>query len=75
MRGAQKMSRKKTPVPPEPSSTDKVKKLEDYQQSRPEQLHFFELLGLPNKPYSNSIELYDFVPKYVWRAPERENGK
>ena len=64
------MTRKKGNSP----SEHDVKKLEDYTQTRPAQLDFFELLGLENKPYSRTIELYDFIPKYVWGKVERING-
>jgi hypothetical protein len=54
----------------------KEKKFEDYKQSKPEQLNLFTGLGLRDKtPYSNTIELYDFMPKYVCKNPERINGK
>lgn len=64
------MTRKKGNSP----SEHDVKKLEDYTQTWPAQLDFFELLGLENKPYSRTIELYDFIPKYVWGKVERING-
>ena len=55
-----------------------AKRLEDYQQSEPLQLSLFRLLDL--KPaeqprYSNTIELYDFMPKYHWGKVERIGGK
>lgn len=54
--------------------TAKAKKLDDYKQDKPVQLTLFELL-LPNeKPYSNTVELYDFIPKYHWGKVERVNG-
>ena len=54
--------------------TAKAKKLDDYKQDKPVQLSLFELL-LPNeKPYSNTVELYDFIPKYHWGKVERVNG-
>jgi hypothetical protein len=52
-----------------------MKKLQEYQQDKPEQLSFFELLGIGDAPYSNTIELYDFIPKYYWSNLKRENGK
>lgn len=64
------MTRKKGNSP----SEHEAKRLEDYAQTRPAQLDFFELLGLENKPYSRTIELYDFIPKYVWGKVERING-
>ena len=60
--------------PKSKSSIVKTKKLSDYKQEKPIQLSLFELL-LPNeKPYSNTIELYDFIPKYHWGKVERVNG-
>lgn len=50
------------------------KRLEDYKQSKPEQLTLFELLSPEDKKYSNTIELYDFIPKYVWGSVERIQG-
>lgn len=42
------------------------KKLEEYNQSKPPQLKFFELTKPEQKQYSNTIELYDAIPKYYW---------
>lgn len=53
------------------SQEDTVKQLEDYRNERPMQLNFFELLGIENKSYSRTIELYDFIPKYYWGKVER----
>src|ERR1051326_3034942 len=55
--------------------TDKIKKLEDYTKTKPPQLELFELFGITNRDYSNTIELYDFTPKYKWGKTERINGK
>ncbi len=52
-----------------------TKKLNDYEQTKPEQLTLFELLSPEDKKYSNTIELYDFIPKYVWGRVERINGQ
>jgi hypothetical protein len=52
-------------------SRKKVKKFEAYEKSRPIQLSLFELLEIADRDYSNSIELYDFIPKYVWGKQER----
>jgi hypothetical protein len=52
-----------------------VKRLEDYAQSRPDQMSLFELLQPYQRSYSNTIELYDFIPKYVWGRVERINGE
>lgn len=53
----------------------KAKKFEDYEKTKPIQLSLFELLEIADRDYSNSIELYDFIPKYVWGKVERESGK
>jgi hypothetical protein len=52
----------------------KTKKLSQYKQNKPIQLELFELLLPSEKPYSNTIELYDFIPKYHWGKVERVNG-
>lgn len=59
------------PTPPE---DDTVKDLAAYRHEKPNQLDLFELLGLENRSYSRTIELYDFIPKYVWGKVERING-
>lgn len=54
----------------------KKKKLEEYNQTEPEQLALVFRLGEEEKEqYSNSIELYDFMPKYVWNKIERIQGQ
>lgn len=45
---------------------EEEKKLEDYKQEKNLQLSIFEFLEPENKKYSNTIELYDAIPKYVW---------
>lgn len=45
---------------------NKVKKLEDYEQAKPLQLDLFGFTQPQEKNYSNTIELYDFMPKYYW---------
>jgi len=53
------------------------KKLEEFSQTKPQELSLFEFL-IPENKYSNSIELYDFIPKYYWGKMERlkvENHK
>lgn len=61
-------------LPKTKSALNKVKKLEQYKQEKPVQMTLFELL-LPNEQaYSNTIELYDFIPKYHWGKVERVNG-
>ncbi|HEY0428584.1 MAG TPA: hypothetical protein VGC76_12455 [Pyrinomonadaceae bacterium] len=51
------------------------RKIEDYSQSQPTQLKLFELLQPTESNYSNTIELYDFMPKYVWGKVERIQEK
>jgi hypothetical protein len=53
----------------------KAKKLSDYDRSKPAQLTLFEML-LPNeREFSNTVELYDFIPKYHWGKVQRINNK
>lgn len=54
---------------------DGSKHLQDYRREKPEELTLFELLGLNNKKYSNTIELYDFAPKHFWGKVEREKAE
>ncbi len=50
------------------------KKLEEYRQSRPEQISLFELKKSEERAYSNSIEFYDAIPKYLWvKQAKKEN--
>jgi len=55
--------------------SDKVKSLDEYKASQPEQLELFSLFGEENKKYNNTIELYDFMPKYFWGNVKRINGQ
>ena len=48
-----------------------VRKLEDYQQTEPMQLSLFEFIQPRERQYSNTIELYDFMPKYYWGKVKR----
>lgn len=62
--------------PPEVSEKEKnVKRFEDYARSRPDQMSFFELIQPQQRSYSNTIELYDFIPKYVWGKVNRVNNQ
>ena len=47
------------------------KDLVEYRQTQPKQLELFE----SEESYSNTIELYDLVPKYYFGGVEREKGK
>ena len=57
------------------SDKKEQKRLEDYQHSKPEQLTFFEQMLPEERRFSNTIELYDFIPKYVWGKVERVGGQ
>ncbi len=50
-----------------------VKKLEQYKQER-RQMALFEVLPRHDK-YSNTIELYDAIPKYFWGKPDRKDNQ
>jgi hypothetical protein len=60
---------------PKKNADEKAKRLEDYRQEKPEQLTFFQIIAPDEKRFSNTIELYDFIPKYVWGKVERVNGE
>jgi len=75
-----KLSKKKRqitddPAPEQDSATESEKSLEDYEQNFPVQLHLFQYLQPDEKRYSNTVELYDFMPKYHWGKTERIAGK
>jgi hypothetical protein len=54
----------------------KVKsKVEEYVQTKPSQLELFEYSDTKTDIYSNTIELYDQMPKYYFGGVEREHGK
>lgn len=53
---------------------EKPKTFDRYDQERPTQLTFFEILEVENKQYSNTIEIYDFLPKeYLGKATRVAN--
>lgn len=52
---------------------EKLKPFEQYERDRPIQLSLFELLE-DDGDYSHTIELYDFMPKYVWGKVDRIQG-
>jgi hypothetical protein len=58
-----------------PAAIKDVKKLDEYEKSRPQQLSLFELLLPQERNLSNTIELYDFIPKYHWGKVERIGGE
>jgi hypothetical protein len=54
---------------------ERVKSFERYDQKRPLQLTFFEILEPENKQYSNTVEIYDFLPKeFLGKAPRVANA-
>lgn len=53
----------------------KAKKLDDYDRSKPLQLTLFEMLLPSEREFSNTVELYDFIPKYHWGKVQRINNK
>lgn len=53
----------------------KIKKLENYKHTRSAEIKMFGFCTPEERKYSNTIELYDFVPKYFWGKTERVNGK
>jgi len=59
---------KKTELQPE-----EPKKFLEHKQSKPFQLSLFDLLE-NEKEFSHTIELYDFMPKFVWGKVERVAG-
>ena len=50
------------------------KKLEEYNRCKPVQLSLFEFIEPDQKQYSNTIELYDAIPKYYWRQDKNTNN-
>lgn len=53
---------------------EKKKKFLEFQNDEPIQMSLFRLLE-KEKDYSHTIELYDFIPKYVWGKSKRIEGK
>lgn len=51
------------------------KNFDEYDRGKPESLLLFELLLPQEQKYSNSIELYDFIPKYFWGKAQRVDGQ
>lgn len=51
------------------------KQLKDFHQEIPIQMELFGFAQPQNKQYSNTIELYDFMPKFVWGKLDRINDK
>lgn len=51
------------------------KRIEDYDQSNPTQMELFQSLMPDDKQFSNTIEFYDFCPKYIYWRTERLQDK
>lgn len=77
---AKETAKKKTKAPPVTDTTitsgeKSTKKIEDYKQTHPVQLSLFEMLLPEEKKFSNTVELYDFIPKYHWGKAKRIDGE
>lgn len=57
------------------SDSQQLKKLEDFERTNPLQLELFGFIQPSEKRYSNTIELYDFMPKYHFGKVERIGGE
>ncbi len=53
---------------------EKKKKFLEFQNENPIQMSLFRLFD-KEKDYSHTIELYDFIPKYLWGKSKRIEGK
>lgn len=62
-------------LPEQEAVSDDKKQLQDFERSYPVQLQLFEFLQPEEQHYSNTVELYDFMPKYHWGKTERIGGK
>lgn len=72
------MAKKTLPKSQTLANTDaKRKTWEECAQEKPPQLNFFTLLDYPpeDRKYSNTLTFYDFIPRFFWGKPKRENGK
>lgn len=61
-------------APPSELTHSAKKPLNAYDSSYPLQLELFQFLQPSEKHYSNTIELYDFMPKYHWGKTVRLDG-
>ena len=57
------------------SNLKKRKNLTEIEQTKPPQLDLFELDDHNSNDYSNTIEVYDMMPKYHFGPAKREKGK
>lgn len=58
----------------QPTKNKKAKAFDEYALTKPDQLSLFEMLAPQDRPYSHTIELYDFMPIYFWGKAERVDG-
>jgi hypothetical protein len=58
-----------------PLSNKKTKKFADFVETENPQLSLFTLLEDDRDDYSHTIELYDFMPKFVFGKPDHISGK
>ena len=56
-------------------SNKKTKRFADFVETENPQLSLFTLLEEDRDDYSHTIELYDFMPKFVFGKPDRISGK
>ena len=57
------------------SETMPKKNIDDFEKSKPVQMELFEAIMPTEKQFSNTIEFYDFCPKYVYWRVERLQDK
>jgi hypothetical protein len=57
------------------TSKSTKRRIDDFQHSKPVQMELFESLLPDDKQFSNTIEFYDFCPKYVYWRTERLQDK
>lgn len=57
------------------SALDQGKKLIEYEKTKNEQLTIFTFFEDKDQHYSNTMDLYDAIPKYVWGKKEYDHGK
>lgn len=58
-----------------PEKQQSTKKFEEYQQTIPFQLALFQLDQPQDLKYSQTIDLYDFIPKFFWGKVKRIEGR
>lgn len=65
---------KTAPTSDESAIGEHKRRLSDYEQSHPHQLELFQIASPSERNRSNTVEFYDFVPKYVWGKVSRINN-